>query len=71
MARAHKPPARPNLIGPARARKRQTSVEHDEQRPVLQLPLESPVWREPASEPGGSERSEDRERGIAVIDFYI
>lgn len=57
----------------SRARKRQTSVQYDEQRPVLQLPLESPAWREPPSEPEGTERSQDqvRERGIAVIDFYI
>jgi hypothetical protein len=54
-----------------RARKRQTSVQYDEQRPVLQLPLESPSWREPASEPERSDRSEDRDRGIAVVDFYI
>ncbi|MFV8754378.1 hypothetical protein ACNOYE_27850 [Nannocystaceae bacterium ST9] len=58
---------------PTRARKRQTSVPYDEQRPVLQLPLESPAWREPPS--GESDRSEptvdERPRGIAVIDFYI
>ncbi len=56
---------------PTRARKRQTSIQYEEQRPVLQLPLESPIWRAPASEPDQAERSEDRERGIAVIDFYI
>lgn len=55
-----------------RARKRQPSVQYDDQRPVLQLPLESPGWREPpASDPDRPERNEDRERGIAVIDFYI
>ncbi len=58
-------------IIPTRARKRQTSVQYDEQRPVLQLPLESPSWRAPASEPDETERREERERGIAVIDFYI
>jgi hypothetical protein len=77
MARAPNSTARPSLIRPtgARKRQRQTSVQYDEQRPVLQLPLESPSWREPPSEPQGSdhgsERIEDRERGIAVIDFYI
>jgi hypothetical protein len=63
MARAINPTVRPGLPGPSRARKRQ----YDEQRPVLQLPLESPSWREPE----GTERREDRERGVAVIDFYI
>jgi hypothetical protein len=68
MARAPTSTTRPV---PTRARKRQTSVQYDDQRPVLQLPLESPSWREPSSEPDRSERHEDRERGIAVIDFYI
>jgi hypothetical protein len=40
----------------------------DEPRPVLQLPLERPAWREPV-EPDQAEP--DRERGVAVIDFYI
>lgn len=52
-------------------RKRPASARYDEQRPVLQLPLESPRWREPASEPERSERREETERGVAVIDFYI
>jgi hypothetical protein len=50
-----------------RSRKRQPK-HLDEPRPVLQLPLERPVWREP-SDPGQVEP--ERERGIAVIDFYI
>ena len=50
-----------------RPRKRQPK-HHDEQRPVLQLPLERPVWREP-SDRGQAEP--DRERGVAMIDFYI
>lgn len=56
---------------PTRARKRPTSDRYDDQRPVLQLPLESPSYREPASEPDRSERREEGERGIVVIDFYI
>jgi len=61
---------------PTRARKRPTSQRYDEQRPVLQLPLESPAWRDPVREPEPSEPSEpserrEGERGIAVIDFYI
>jgi hypothetical protein len=42
---------------------------YDEQRPVLQLPLERPEWREPP-EPDGQAEPE-RERGVAVIDFFI
>lgn len=50
-----------------RPRKRQPK-HVDEQRPVLQLPLERPDWREPI-ERGQAEP--DWERGVAVIDFYI
>lgn len=51
-----------------RPRKRQPK-QYDEQRPVLQLPLVQPEWREPAKP---AEQAEpDRERGVAVIDFYI
>jgi hypothetical protein len=50
-----------------RPRKRQPQ-HHDEPRPVLQLPLERPEWREP-SEPGRAEP--ERDRGVVVIDFYI
>ena len=39
----------------------------DEQRPVLQLPLQRPEWREPDR----GQAEPDRERGVAVIDFYI
>ncbi|NVB41492.1 hypothetical protein G6O69_26880 [Pseudenhygromyxa sp. WMMC2535] len=42
----------------------------EEQRPVLQLPLESPQWREPARPGAGSDEGKDQ-RGVAVIDFYI
>jgi hypothetical protein len=41
---------------------------HDAPRPVLQLPLERPVWREP---PEREQPESDRERGVVVIDFYI
>lgn len=54
-----------------RPRKRPTSRRQSyiEQRPVLQLPLEAPVWREPPS--NREERSRDSERGVAVVDFFI
>ncbi len=52
-----------------RPRKRQPK-HHDEQRPVLQLPLERPDWREPVT-PDRGQAEPDRERGVAVIDFYI
>lgn len=50
-----------------RPRKRQPK-HVDQPRPVLQLPLERPEWREP-SDRGQAEP--ERERGVAVIDFYI
>ena len=50
-----------------RPRKRQPQHQ-DEQRPVLQLPLERPVWRAPVER---EQVEPDRERGVAVIDFYI
>jgi hypothetical protein len=50
-----------------RSRKRQPK-HHEEQRPVLQLPLERPDWRDPV-ERGQAEP--ERERGVALIDFYI
>jgi hypothetical protein len=55
-----------------RPRKRQPKQPkyHDEQRPVLQLPLDRPDWRDPV-ERGQAEPERERERGIAVIDFYI
>jgi hypothetical protein len=67
MARAIIPTVRPGPTGPSRARKRQ----YDEQRPVLQLPLESPSYREPEAAERREDRERERERGIAVIDFYI
>ena len=51
-----------------RPRTRKPHRYQDEQRPVLQLPLERPEWREPI-ERGRSEPETDR--GVAVIDFYI
>jgi hypothetical protein len=51
-----------------RPRKRQPK-HVDEPRPVLQLPLERPDWREPPVERGQAEP--ERERGVALIDFYI
>ena len=48
-----------------RPRKRHHRVE---ERPVLQLPLEAPQWREP---PRKEEAKAECERGIAVIDFFI
>jgi len=41
---------------------------HDAPRPVLQLPLERPEWREPVKR---DQPESDRERGVVVIDFYI
>ncbi len=57
-----------------RARKHQRPPRYEEQRPVLQLPLESPRWREPEVDRDRSERpdrKDERERGVVVIDFYI
>lgn len=52
-----------------RPRKRKPK-HHDEQRPVLQLPLERPDWRGyPEQDRGKAEP--DHDRGVAVIDFYI
>lgn len=42
---------------------------YDEQRPVLQLPLHQPEWREPPE--ADEQAKQDRERGVAVIDFFI
>ena len=39
-----------------------------EERPVLQLPLEAPQWREP---PRREQAKPEGERGVAVIDFFI
>lgn len=39
-----------------------------EERPVLQLPLDAPQWREP---PQREQAKPDSERGVAVIDFFI
>ncbi|GEM_PF-2893115 len=43
-------------------------AQQEEQRPVLQLPLARPQWREPKTD---QEPEVKRERGIAVVDFYI
>ena len=51
-----------------RPRKRHSQQHHDEPRPVLQLPLERPVYRDPIVR---DEIESERERGVAVIDFYI
>lgn len=56
-----------------RPRKRQPKHQ-EEQRPVLQLPLEAPDWRERDErrhEQGRGQAEPDRERGVALIDFYI
>jgi hypothetical protein len=50
-----------------RSRKRQPK-HHEEQRPVLQLPLERPDWRDPVER---DQAEPERERGVALIDFYI
>lgn len=54
-------------------RKRQPKRRYAEERPVLQLPLEAPQWREPPSRNEGREegRTPATERGVAVIDFFI
>jgi len=56
-------------------RKRPSTRRYVEERPVLQLPLEAPVWREPPSrepERAKPERAKpESDRGIAVIDFFI
>ena len=52
----------------SKPRKRQPRHRHAEERPVLQLPLEPPQWREPSHE---SRKEPDSERGVAVIDFFI
>lgn len=52
-----------------RPRKRQPK-HVDEPRPVLQLPLERPAWRDPDTVERG-EAQPERERGVALIDFYI
>jgi hypothetical protein len=52
-----------------RPRKRQPQRRHVEERPVLQLPLEPPAWREPPSRE--ESREPTNERGVAVIDFFI
>ena len=52
-----------------RPRKRQPKHQ-EEQRPVLQLPLEAPDWRE-RSDRGQGQAEPERERGVVVIDFYI
>jgi hypothetical protein len=52
-----------------RPRKRQPK-HVDEPRPVLQLPLERPDWRDPDPVERGQAEPE-RERGVALIDFYI
>lgn len=49
-------------------RKRQSPRRRVEERPVLQLPLQAPVWREP---PTREEAKPESERGVAVIDFFI
>lgn len=55
-----------------RPRKRQPAPRYIEERPVLQLPLEPPQWREPPNR-DHSEPHTDRgvDRGVAVIDFFI
>jgi hypothetical protein len=56
-----------------RPRKRKPAPRYIEERPVLQLPLEAPQWRDPPSrdrlEPDTTDRG--RDRGVAVIDFFI
>ena len=49
-------------------RKRQSPRRRVEERPVLQLPLQAPVWREP---PSREQAKPESERGVAVIDFFI
>lgn len=53
-----------------RPRKRQPK-HLDDQRPVLQLPLEAPQWRERSEQSRGQAEPEQPERGVALIDFYI
>ncbi|PRP90597.1 hypothetical protein ENSA5_64000 [Enhygromyxa salina] len=51
-----------------RPRKRQPRRHQEQERPVLQLPLEAPQWRDPPTR----EQSEPRtDRGVAVVDFFI
>ncbi len=39
-----------------------------EERPVLQLPLQAPAWREPPAQESAKPESE---RGVVVVDFFI
>lgn len=50
-------------------RKRQSKRQSVEERPVLQLPLAQPQWREPPS--FDQERQPSGDRGVVVIDFFI
>jgi hypothetical protein len=52
-----------------RPRQRPSRRTRLEERPVLQLPLEAPVWREPPTKREDSRH--DSERGVAVVDFFI
>ena len=60
-----------------RARRRQVDPTSPDPRPVLQLPLRSPVEPAPVSDhdrgPTSSVPSEPAksDRGVAVVDFYI
>lgn len=51
-----------------RPRRRSPQPRRAEQRPVLQLPLEPPQWREPKPR---EQIEQDTDRGVAVVDFFI
>lgn len=51
-----------------RPRKRKQAPRYIEERPVLQLPLEAPQWRDP---PNRERPEPDADRGVTVVDFFI
>jgi hypothetical protein len=55
-----------------RPRKHKPAPRFVEERPVLQLPLEAPQWREPPDrERSNPQIDRETHRGVVVIDFFI
>ena len=48
--------------------RREEERQHEEERGRVELPLESPRYREGESQPGGKQ-DEDTSRGVVVIDI--
>jgi hypothetical protein len=50
-------------------RRREEEERRRNERPQLEVPVRDDRWKHPASEDGETEKEDESERGVVIIDF--